>query len=49
MDLPYITAGGVVVAVIAAAAGFARRRRNKNATPGSCGRPGTGSPGQQQK
>ena len=39
----------VAVAFIVAAVGFARRRRNKNAKPGSGGRPGTGSPGQQEK
>ena len=49
MDITHIIAGVVFVAFIAAAVGFARRRRNKNAKPGSGGRPGTGSPGQQQK
>ena len=49
MDLTHIIAGGVFVAFIVAAVGFARRRRNKNAKPGSGGRQGTGSPGQQQK
>ena len=49
MDLTHIIAGGVFVAFIVAAVGFARRRRNKNAKPGSGGRPGTGSPDQQQK
>lgn len=49
MDFTHIIAGVVFVAFIAAAVGFARRRRNKNAKPGSGGRPGPGSPGQQQK
>ena len=49
MDLTHIIAGGVFVAFIVAAVGFARRRRNKNTKPGSGGRPGTGSPGQQEK
>ena len=49
MDLTHIIAGGVFVAFIVAAVGFARRRRNKNAKPGSGGRQGTGSPGQQEK